>query len=807
MKDINSILTHFFNNETLYWNLIQVIFLIMYYSLASKKTFTRYLYTLFYVFIACSSIFLNSNDIVLIFLLVLLIIQLLANNFFPINFESKYKLSRLKRRISFSVIFLFCEFVLTFILLTYLKNEIFKIGLFFFILRLLKELYIIIGTITYLRKVNLEINEKLFAYQDSIKYIQGSISNGPWDPLILLLLLIPNTWVDFIFLALSFNMLLYGLNRQAPQFFLHTNSTLMDKPTGGYFQYILIVVSFLLIFSNIIPDIQYKWMFICLLFIISNVVLNSKIFFDRTAFYSAMTLISGNSNLSNMLMRTDSFNEIMGKISKTNKYMFNSQYGLFCKMNTYYISSIDFFRIKKTNVSKINEKVNHFVGLFDELHTTSIVKNSNDFCYFLSRTDVVIDLFQSHETKTCPLYQTITDPHFYFIDQFLSAKSKITDESKVVLPKKSKIDYKDGTIKTKNTSNKFKLMDDNSNMYAVSKRIISDLNFSAINLNIRLYQEIGYRFKHGNFEGWALNNEAYYWGLAFKIEQNGFFELTTLLRQLRESGSVPSRFMDAISITEVAARYILGLHLVLLAENNLTATRYLRNDKLKSISFGICLQMLREGKKTIHPLQSEINNILDFKYEDEENMDNLRYFLKELGFKASVSSKPTIQELFDYMVFIRNKTRGHGTPSKVDWNFYVCLDKICIFLVSKCSEIPIEFFGQIKLGDEDVLINYHKSGNPVFQPIHSLNQNWWNELVDFQFKETFQNAKAIYKEKPFELAILDLNNKSQYQNPEIFFKIHEGSIFFFDGLSNKGDEQWISFTTGGVIRPNYLKEM
>ena len=106
-----------------------------------------------------------------------------------------------------------------------------------------------------------------------------------------------------------------------------------------------------------------------------------------------------------------------------------------------------------------------------------------------------------------------------------------------------------------------------------------------------------------------------------------------------------------------------------------------------------------------------------------------------------------------------------------------------------------------------MLINYNKSGNPVFQPIHSLNQNWWNELDDFQFKETFQNAKAIYNEKPFELAILDLNNKYQYQHPEIFFKIHEGSIFFFDGLSNKGDEQWISFTTGGVIRPNYLKEM
>ena len=72
------------------------------------------------------------------------------------------------------------------------------------------------------------------------------------------------------------------------------------------------------------------------------------------------------------------------------------------------------------------------------------------------------------------------------MDQFLSAKIKITDEFKVVLPNKSKIDYKDGTIKSNNTSNKFKLMDDNSNMYAVSKMIISDLNFSVINYIVKV---------------------------------------------------------------------------------------------------------------------------------------------------------------------------------------------------------------------------------------------------------------------------------------------------------------------------------
>jgi hypothetical protein len=701
---------------------------------------------------------------------------------------------------------LFCEFALTFVLLSYLKNEVFKIVLVFFILHILKELFIVHGAIYYLRKVNLEINEKIFAYQDCIIYFRTSNSNGAWDPSILILLLIPNTWFGLIILAWSFINLLVGVNRQSPQFFLHTNSTLMDKPTGGYFQDILIVVLFLLIISNIIPNIQYKWMFICLLFFISNALLNSIIFTDRTVFYSAMTMISGNSNLSNTLMNYTSFNEIRGKISKTKKYLFFNQYGLFCKMNTYYIINFDFFRIRNSSVFKINEKVNHFVGLFDEHHTTSIVNNSNDFCYFLSRTDVVIDLFQSVETKKSPLYQTISEQHFYFMDQFLSAKLKITDEFKVLLPKKTKIDFITGTIKSKDTSNKFNLMDNTLNLISVSKRIINDLNFSAINLNIRLNQEFDYRLNTGFVYGFNLNN-AYYWDLSFIIEQNGFFELTTLLRQLRESGSVPSRFMDAISITEVAARYILGVHLVILTESNSIAAWDLRNDKLKNISFGICLQILREGKKTIHPLQSEINNILDFKYEDEENMEKLRYFLKELGLKTSVSSKPSIQEIFDYMVFIRNKTRGHGTPSKVDWDFYVCLDKICIFLVSKCSDIPIEIFGKIKLGDEDILINYHKSGNPVFQPIHSLNQNWWEQLNDFQFKETFQNAIDIYNEKPFELAIVDLNKKSQYQNPEIFFKIHEGSIFFFDGLTNKGEEQWISFTTGGIIRPNYLKDM
>ena len=107
------------------------------------------------------------------------------------------------------------------------------------------------------------------------------------------------------------------------------------------------------------------------------------------------------------------------------KYPPNSVYKINTRKIFTFAKCNNFFRIKKTNVSKINEKVNHFVGLFDELHTTSIVKNSNDFCYFLSRTDVVIDLFQSYETKSCPLYQTITDQHFYFIDQFIIRSIKL----------------------------------------------------------------------------------------------------------------------------------------------------------------------------------------------------------------------------------------------------------------------------------------------------------------------------------------------------------------------------------------------
>ena len=71
-----------------------------------------------------------------------------------------------------------------------------------------------------------------------------------------------------------------------------------------------------------------------------------------------------------------------------------------------------------------------------------------------------------------------------------------------------------------------------------------------------------------------------------------------------------------------------------------------------------------------------------------------------------------------------------------------------------------------------------------------------------------KNVKDEFVKRDENLLLsLETENGIVHMDMGIYFKQKDGKIFFWDGLTNKGEEQWISFTTGGIIRPGYLDEL
>ena len=292
-----------------------------------------------------------------------------------------------------------------------------------------------------------------------------------------------------------------------------------------------------------------------------------------------------------------------------------------------------------------------------------------------------------------------------------------------------------------------------------------------------------------------------------ELVNKGPFEINTLLRQMREGASIPSRFVDALTIAEVGARYIFSLvnEINFFLEGKEEKVNF-RNEKHKLLSFGVCIGFLRdnliEGKK-LNEFEKSVKAILKTQYSDSENFSRLRkYLLEDLHYDKAVGDSATLFDLFNYLGFIRNKTRGHGTPSKVEFEFYVTLDLISIFITHCLSKIELETFTRQTIQEKEWLLYYNAGGNVVLHPLNELeNLDYWEQSFDWQYLDKMEAAKEqLTAENQSVYFKLSLNNSSYWVPADTYFKCKDGIIYMYDGI-NKGEAEWISFTTGAVIRP------
>ena len=572
------------------------------------------------------------------------------------------------------------------------------------------------------------------------------------------LVLMPYSWSFWIMLIIGFFE--KHTDEIHPKFDLNNRDTLVDdwrNNSNPIALYIMLNVSAFVLFGFTVN----AYVSIGLINFILYIYFNRKTS-NPLNYYLSFSIVTGNQNFLNQLVSAKKITFLVQRILI--KIEDNSTYGILVSP---YEKIVNGDKIQ--HIDELSLESHHLILVDGGEVSDKIIRIENDFTNFLGRVDTVIDCFFI-ANQTIDEYSTpIESEQANCIRERIVVKQAIIDEKAFVLDD--------------NPEEKAKTID----------AFINSINTESVRINM-LVREY--------FKEKAIDYEQ----LQSELINKGPFEINTLLRQMREGGSIPSRFVDALSIAEVSARYLFSLtnefnNYLDKNENSIQD----RNTKYSQLSFGPCVGYLRtiteKGKS--NAFEKTIKELLKTKYTDSDNFELLRkYLITDLHYDKKVSDEPTLFDLFNYLAYIRNKTRGHGTPSKVEFEFYVTLDLISIFIVHCISKIKIETFSRQTINEKEWLLYYNAGGNVVLHPLNpNENLEYWKDSFDWKYLDKMEETKNIIQETNQSVYLkIKYQEEIQWIKAETYFKCKEGVIYMYDGI-NKDEAEWISFTTGAVIRP------
>ena len=520
------------------------------------------------------------------------------------------------------------------------------------------------------------------------------------------------------------------------------------------------------IIATIIITLGFNFISVCYIFIYMNILKIYKSLFKTklNEFNTSITgeLISYKKDIyANFINRV--FPKKIGSIFDSKK----SNYGIiFHHADNYIVNG------KLLNWNVIQKDVYHSILIDTKTtgpdHARFILES--DFYSNLKRVDIVIEGFKNNsEAIIVGKYDiAISNLENNWIDKRMGLIKRLVDEKFIDV-----IDFK----KTRNHINQF-------------------ASTESLRINIILFQEHYHEF---------------YLKMISELNGKGIFEINTLVRQVHESASIPSRFIDNLNIAEVIIRYLVGFLHARHQNSDYQLNKYAY--ETKAISFGGALSYLSQFRKNHIPnsiLEKRIQSYLAIQYADVENIESLRKYMIDLGWTERLTTKPDIELLFWWISNIRNKTRGHGTPSKVDFEFYVCIQKIILFVVHEFSKLGIEMYVRACIEDQKWIINYSKGGLPVLFPdeieidrkVH-FNIYMPDDEIDSIIKIATITKQHVPENSQVPYIKLEEDNKVEWWKCENHFFEKDGIIYLINQRSEK-KENWISFTTGDIIRPTSI---
>jgi hypothetical protein len=542
----------------------------------------------------------------------------------------------------------------------------------------------------------------------------------------------------------------------------------------------------------------YFWAVI-LIFIWNFLRFNGDNNFDHYTFLSGLSSTNFQSNFYDSLLnrvKVDIHQNLIEKIYLKKKW----NYGiLFQEFDIVYFSSVrkGEFIDKEQFLIPNNDcgihRASHFLLIFDDAKNRNNLFTEKAMYLALQNPTSIIDSFNYFVERDPD--SSISDECHNFWSKRLSILQLLCDESYTKFQFESKEHLERSEIKSV-TGNLQKLQ--------IQQAIQHLSSFESLRQNIRLYE---LEFSQNDKQEKLAN-----------LFSCGIFEFNTLFRQLHESPSIPSRFIDLLNVAECISRYIVGFCFAERIEDKYDLGSHLTFET-KAISFGTCTDYLSRWKnqyksQDISILGNSINSFLNVRYQDEENIVELIKFLKQLNPNKQVkySRKPDMIELLKWIVFIRNKTRGHGTPSKVDYQFYLCLEKTILFILSSATEMKIKPCFRANFNEFNWTIDLSKGGLPVIVPfvekfedeIHFNPYLEKNEIEEMKQRhyEILDNIKD--QQSGLFISISD-GGRTEWWHCNNHFKINNGIVYVINSRSDENDS-WISFSTGNILRPTLIDE-
>jgi hypothetical protein len=578
-------------------------------------------------------------------------------------------------------------------------------------------------------------------------------------PIFVGLIFLPYSWVIWVY---SFLILFAKsvVDDRFPLFSIKNQSILFDNPKKInvkklHYPFFVFFTYYFYLQDSLASIFLFNGAFIFLITLLENYERNFSNPFKK---YVSFSLVSGNYRFIAAITEEKGFLSLLQRFNLGNYAILATPYDTLVVSNT-----------KTKSKEELAVNSHHLVLLDGGEDSSRIVEMEKEFSNFLGRVDTVIDFFAVPGQEIDGYSEPIASSYASTIRDRIAVKQSIIDEKSTVVDRLSE---------------------------DVSKAV--DLVVNSINSEpVRINMLVKQYFPSASLDYAQLQNE---------LVNKGPFEINTLLRQMREGASIPSRFVDALTIAEVGARYIFSLvnEINFFLEDKEGKVNF-RNETYGQLSFGICIGFLRNlmERRKLNEFEKSVKAILKTEYSDSENFSRLRkYLLEDLHYDKAVSDSPILFDLFNYLGFIRNKTRGHGTPSKVEFEFYVTLDLISIFITHCLSKIEFETYTRQTIQEKEWLLHYNAGGNVVLHPLdESENLDHWEQSFDWRYLDKMKAAKEqLTAESQSVYFKVSLNDSSYWVPADTYFKCKEGIIYMYDGI-NKGEAEWISFTTGAVIRP------
>jgi len=428
--------------------------------------------------------------------------------------------------------------------------------------------------------------------------------------------------------------------------------------------------------------------------------------------------------------------------------------------------------------SKIrNETARNFILVINNDGSDMIHRIEDDFRYSLNNLMVIIDAYEIPER---------TEKANVFVEDY----SVLIDRNEYQFAK-WRIDFY-----SKLCDEKFTYMDREKLFSTIHDQISTE----AILINIKIRS--------------LLSSQEH--DILKSLETKGIFEFHNLFRQAHETSSIPLRFIINLMIWEAASQFLCGFIFAEPIDEVISSPIYEREGWDKELSFGDYVnyldKMLKSSDNGI--IINRIRKSFESKYLDEHGIELFSKLIHSYGWKDKIPSKPTLQQLFSFMSFVRNKTRGHGVPSKINFDFYLAMEKLSLFLLHEMQKLDFDLFVTVdkqdswdKLFDRKWLVKLSSGGCPDIFPADVLEDDSdfifpYYEVNNFiseqeKLKPILESVKTS---KSTILLSLIENDKLHLYSLDNFFKSNSGILLAYNG-KKKDAKSFISYTTGELIKP------